>query len=57
VFAQLGKVSKLKIDLPQLFMAKVMERMPMIFMTIPVLACGYKQIFELPKLIVLHSHQ
>lgn len=40
VFAQLGKVSKLNKALPQLLMAKVMERIPMIFMTMPVFACG-----------------
>lgn len=43
VFAQLGKVSKLNIALPQLLIARVMERIPMMFMTMPVFACGWNR--------------
>lgn len=38
--AQLGKVSRSNMALPQLLMASVIQRMPMMFMTIPVLAWG-----------------
>lgn len=38
--AQAGKVSSSNIALPQLLMAIVMQRMPMMFMTIPVFAYG-----------------
>ncbi len=36
--AQAGKESRLNMALPQLLMASVIQRMPMMFMTIPVLA-------------------
>lgn len=38
VLAQVGKVSRWNMALPQLLMARVMHRMPMMFITIPVLA-------------------
>lgn len=38
LLAQVGKESKSNIALPQLLMANVMHRIPMMFMTNPVLA-------------------
>lgn len=38
--AQTGKLPSSNIALPQVLMASVIQRMPMMFMTIPVLACG-----------------
>ena len=39
LLAQAGKESSWNMALPQLLMAKVMQRIPMRFMTMPVLAC------------------
>jgi hypothetical protein len=47
VLAQEGKVSRLNIALPQLLMARVMHRIPMMFITIPILACRRERGLEL----------